>query len=167
MCIRDRIYTYEITYRTGGQLYLEEGRDVLYWNVNGTEWSFPVDQVSATVTLPQGIEGNNLWGYTGRLGEKGEDYRGELTATGATIEATRPLGPGENLTVALDWSPGLLNPSVYEEARFVLLRDAPRFFWGALLLFVALVYYFCAWAGVGIDPKKGTIVPSYLSLIHI
>ncbi|MCH2063968.1 MAG: DUF2207 domain-containing protein, partial [Roseibacillus sp.] len=37
---KGRAYTYEITYRTGRQLYLEEGREALYWNVNGTEWDF-------------------------------------------------------------------------------------------------------------------------------
>jgi len=106
-------YTYEITYRTGRQLYFEEGRDALYWNVNGTEWEFRVNKVSATVVLPEGIKGTKVWGYTGKRGAKGEDYRGELTETGATIEATRPFGARENLSVFLEWPPGLLDAAAY------------------------------------------------------
>ena len=106
-------YTYEITYRTGRQLYLEEERDALYWNVNGTEWGFPADKVGATVVLPEGIKGTKVWGYTGKRGAMGEDYRAEVTGFGATIEATRPFRARENLTVMLEWPPGLLDAAAY------------------------------------------------------
>jgi len=106
-------YTYEITYRTGRQLYLEKKREALYWNVNGTEWEFPADKVGATVVLPEGIKGTKVWGYTGTLGAQGEDYRAEVTETGATIEATRPFRARENLTVVLEWPPGLLDAVAY------------------------------------------------------
>ena len=112
-----RAYTYEILYLTDRQLYLEEGRDVLYWNVNGTEWGFPAEKVSATVILPPGIKGTKVWGYTGKLGERGKDYRAELTETGGTIEAARPLRPRENLTLVLEWPPQLLDARAYEDER--------------------------------------------------
>ena len=112
-----RAYTYEILYLTDRQLYLEEGRDALYWNVNGTEWGFPADKVSAAVILPPGIKGTKVWGYTGKLGETGKDYRAELTGTGGTIEATRPFRPGENLSLVLEWPPGLLDERAYEDER--------------------------------------------------
>jgi hypothetical protein len=154
-------YTYEIIYRTGRQLYLEEGRDALYWNVNGTEWEFPADKVSATVVLPEGIKGTKVWGYTGTRGAQGEDYRAEVTETGATIEATRPFRARENLTVVLEWPPGLLEERAYEEARASIFRDHPLAAWGLLLLAGALVYYLLAWIKVGKDPAKGTIIPLY------
>ncbi|MAT47501.1 MAG: hypothetical protein CMO35_08735 [Verrucomicrobiaceae bacterium] len=115
--LKGEIYTYEITYRTGRQLYLEEGRESLYWNVNGTEWEFPADEVSATVRLPEGIKGTRVWGYTGRRGTQGEDYRAALTEAGANIEATRPFRTRENLTVMLEWPPGLLDRRAYEDER--------------------------------------------------
>ncbi|MCP4730098.1 MAG: DUF2207 domain-containing protein [Roseibacillus sp.] len=154
-------YTYEITYRTGRQLYLEKKREALYWNVNGTEWEFPTDKVGATVVLPEGIKGTKVWGYTGTLGEQGEDYRAEVTETGATIEATRPFRARENLTVVLEWPPGLLEERAYEEARASIFRDHPLAAWGLLLLAGALVYYLVAWIKVGKDPAKGTIIPLY------
>ena len=141
MCIRDSSYTYEITYRTGQQLYFEKGRDALYWNVNGTEWGFLAGKVSATVVLPEGIRGTKVWGYTGKQGAKGKDYKAELTGTGATIEATRRLWSKENLSVVLEWPPGLLEERAYEEARASIFRDHPLAAWGLLLLAGALVYY--------------------------
>ena len=118
-------YTYEIIYRTGRQLYLEEGRDALYWNVNGTEWEFPADKVSATVVLPEGIKGTKVWGYTGTRGAQGEDYRAEVTETGATIEATRPFRARENLTVMLEWPPGLLDAAAYGNQEGQRAKDDP------------------------------------------
>jgi len=111
--LKPGIYTYEITYRTGRQLSHDEGRDAVYWNVNGTGWSFPIDEMSATVTLPAGIKGTKIRGYTGKLNEKGEDYRAELTETGATIASTRPFDPKENLSLVLEWPPGLLDAAAY------------------------------------------------------
>ena len=159
--LKPGFYTYEIIYRTGRQLYFEEGRDALYWNVNGTEWGFPAGKVSATVVLPEGIRGTKVWGYTGKRGAKGKDYKAELTGTGATIEATRPFRSKENLTVVLEWPPGLLEERAYEEARVSLFRDHPLAALGLLLLAGAFVYYLVAWMKVGKDPAKGIIIPLY------
>ena len=106
-------YTYQITYRTGGQLSFEKDRDVLYWNVNGTGWGFPTDKVTATVTLPEGIKGSKVGGSTGKHGEQGKDYKATLTKTEATITATRPFRAGENLSIVLEWPPGLLDAKAY------------------------------------------------------
>ena len=154
-------YTYEVKYRTGRQLYFEEDRDVLYWNVNGTEWEFPTDKVTATVHLPSGIKGTKVRGYTGKLGEGGKAYRAELTETGARIVAARRFQPKENLTVELEWPSGLLDARAYEEARISLFRDLPLVAFGLLLLAGALVYYLVAWLKVGKDPEEGTIIPLY------
>lgn len=121
---KQAIHTYEITYIVREPLYLEKEREVLYWNVNGTEWEFPADKVSATIRLPEGIEGTKIWGYTGKLGEQGEDYRGELMAAGASIEATRKFNARENLSLVLEWPPGLLGPQAYEEERVLSAHSA-------------------------------------------
>ncbi|MEC9056230.1 MAG: DUF2207 domain-containing protein, partial [Verrucomicrobiota bacterium] len=121
-------YTYEITYRTGRQLYFEKERDALYWNVNGTQWGFPADKVTATVTLPERIKGTKVGGYTGKRGEEGNDYKAVLTKTGATITATRPFGAEENLTVMLEWPSGLLDAAAYGNQKDQRAKDgtAPK-----------------------------------------
>jgi hypothetical protein len=106
-------YTYQITYRTGGQLSFEKDRDILYWDVNGTHWGFPADKVTATVTLPEGIKGSKVGGSTGKHGEQGKDYKATITKAGATITATRPFRAGENLAVVLEWPPKQLDAAVY------------------------------------------------------
>ena len=118
-------YTYEVKYRTGRQLSIEEDRDVLSWNVNGTGWGFPADKVTATVTLPEGIKGTMVGGSTGKHGEQGKDYKATLTKTGATITATRPFRAGENLTVVLEWPPGQLDAAA-SRIRKPLPQDDPR-----------------------------------------
>ena len=154
-------YTYEISYRTGRQLYFEEERDLLYWNVNGTEWLFPANRVSATVHLPEGIKPTKVWGYTGTLGKQGGSYKAALTGAGATIVSTRAFRQKENLTVALEWPPGLLDDQAYSQARDSLFRDHPLVAFGLILLAGAFLYYLWAWIKVGKDPERGTIIPRY------
>ena len=154
-------YTYEIHYRTGRQLYFEEERDVLFWNVNGTQWPFPASSVSATVLLPEGVRGKKVWGYTGTRGKKGGSYSAVLTPTGATIAATRPLRSRENLSLVLEWPPGLLDDQAYSQARDSLFRDHPLVALGLILLAGAFLYYLWAWIKVGKDPERGTIIPRY------
>ena len=156
-----RAYTYEILYLTDRQLYLEEERDALYWNVNGTEWGFPADKVTATVHLPSGIKGTKVGGSTGKLGQQGKDYRAELTETGAKIVAARRFQPKENLTVVLEWPPGLLDARAYEESRVSLFRDLPLVAFGLVLLVGSLAYHLVVWLKVGKDPEEGTIIPLY------
>ena len=117
--------------------------------------------MTATVKLPEGIKGTKVWGYTGKRDAKGKDYKAELTGTGATIEATRPFRSKENLTVVLEWPPGLLEERAYEEARGSLFRDHPPAALGLVLLAGAFVYYLVAWIKVGKDPAKGIIIPLY------
>lgn len=47
-------YRYVITYRTNRQLGFFESHDELYWNVTGNDWSFPIDDIRATVVLQIG-----------------------------------------------------------------------------------------------------------------
>ena len=48
-------HTYEITYRTARQIGHFADHDELYWNVNGTGWTFPFDHISAEVLLPSRV----------------------------------------------------------------------------------------------------------------
>ena len=71
------VYNYALTYRTNRQLGYFDRHDELYWNVTGNGWSFPIDQASATVTLPVQFSAEELAGaeaYTGYAGDQGRDY---------------------------------------------------------------------------------------------
>ena len=53
-------YTYTIRYRTDRQIGYFDDHDELYWNVTGNGWDFAMDKVSATVSLPGDIPGNDI-----------------------------------------------------------------------------------------------------------
>ena len=60
-------HVYEITYRTSRQLGFFSDHDELYWNVNGSGWTFPFDRLSAEVRLPAPVPAGalRLAAYTG------------------------------------------------------------------------------------------------------
>ncbi|OQX42446.1 MAG: hypothetical protein B0D89_01235, partial [Candidatus Sedimenticola endophacoides] len=157
-------YTYTIRYLTDRQLGFFTDHDELYWNVTGNGWGFPIEQAEARVTLPRGIPINRIRveGYTGLRGARGEDYRAWVDSEGrARFETTRPLGPGEGLTLVATWPKGYVREPGRGERLGWLLddnRDGAITLAGLLLL---LVYYTFAWRRAGRDPAAGVIIPRY------
>jgi hypothetical protein len=107
-------YTYTLAYTTTQGLSSSESEEELSWDVNGTGWQFPMERVSATVTLPAEISPEDVSreGYTGRRGERGRDYRCWTDEEGKIrFETTRPLLPGEFLTILLRWPKARARPA--------------------------------------------------------
>jgi uncharacterized membrane protein YgcG len=155
-------HVYTIVYRTTRQLGFFAEFDELYWNVTGSGWSFEIERALATVTLPQGAEVLNWAAYTGRPGERGQDFASAYSPSAAmALETTRTLKPGEGFTIAVAFPKGfVVQPSASEEAAFVL-DDNAAFAVGIAGLAVLLLYFLLVWVRVGRDPEKGTIVPEY------
>ena len=158
------IHTYRMQYRTNRQLGFFDGRDELYWNVNGNGWGFPVKEVSATVRLPTGIDRSSLEldYYTGRHGSSAQDATAKVDAAGnVRFRTTRPLGAGEGLTIVASWPAGVIKRPTREQQLEWFFRDnRAALFAGGGLLFV-LFYYLFAWHRVGRDPDAGVIIPLY------
>lgn len=109
--------TYRITYRVRGALNPFPDQDELYWNVNGADWGVPARRVSAAVRAPapprrvacfQGPEGST------------QTCPASAGADGATFGASRPLAPGEQLTVVTALPKGAVAEPL------VRLVDRPR-----------------------------------------
>ncbi len=66
-------HTYVIKYRTTRQVGFFADYDEIYWNVTGTGWTFDIDHVEASITLPHGAKIQSTSFYTGAQGEKGKD----------------------------------------------------------------------------------------------
>ena len=87
------MHTYEIQYRMGRSLGPREDRDVLRWKLtrdfrwSGPVWAgnLPVDELSATVSLPENIEGT--------LGPVPAGTRAEMTSEGAEVSALDSSAP--------------------------------------------------------------------------
>ncbi len=153
------VYEYELKYKTSDQISFFDKYDEFYWNVNGTLWNFPVDEISAKVTLPEGAEILQQSCYTGAYGSKESNCIGEkLTAN--TIEwSAKNLQQNEGLTIAVGFNKGIFTPppppGMLEKYGVLAALIA-----AALSLFG---YFYTSWQKYGIDPQKPVVYPQFNS----
>ena len=158
--LRPGRHEYEITYRAGRQVGFFADHDELYWNVNGNGWTFAFDQISAQVELPVVVP-LQLEAYTGRFGERGRDYEAEVVDGKASFRGTRPLRPGEGLTIVVSFPKGIAHePTRGERARW-FLQDNRGALWGALGSLFLAAFLWWRWWLVGRDPREGPKFPRY------
>jgi hypothetical protein len=72
------VYTYQIRYETGRQIRFLPEQTELFWNVTGNEWAFPIQSATARIRLPDGAAPTLWTAYTGRFGEKGTAFAGQI-----------------------------------------------------------------------------------------
>jgi len=155
--VRPGEHTYTLTYGTDGQVGQFAGHDELYWNVTGNGWRFPIDLATATIRLPPGAPLEKSTAYTGRTGARGTDFRLDPGQNSLSVRTTRPLAPGEGLTVVAAWPKGFVTlPTPLERA--VRSQAFPVAVAGLVAVFV---YFMIAWVLVGRDPKAGTRIPLF------
>ncbi len=161
--LRHGRHEYSITYRATRELGFFTGRDELYWNVTGNGWAFPIDHVSADVSLPVTVPASELSAvaYTGGDGARGRDYKSALSAGGASFESTRGFARHEGMSIVLGFPKGIVRePGAWQRIMWWLSdnRGAALGAAGALLLFAFL---FWRWRLVGRDPSAGPKFPRY------
>ncbi len=153
------VHTYALTYRTDRQIGHFADYDELYWNVSGGDWALPRLRVEAVVVLPFNPEVIRRAAYTGRAGERGQDFTIDQDANDdIRVVTTRPLGPGEDLTIAVAWPKGYVaEPSAAERAWAAAGGQAGGLIGGAgLLAFLAVSWVL--WRRVGRDPRRGLVM---------
>lgn len=155
-------YTYVLTYRTARQLGFFRDHDELYWNVTGNGWEFPLDEVTATVSLPSGAGVRSTEAYTGAFGDKGRDFEASQDYRGrAVFRTTRVLNSGEGLTIVVTWPKGYVRePAGAEKARAFIVQNGSTVA-GVVGIVLLLAYYLAAWLKVGKDPDSGVIIPRF------
>ena len=155
-------YTYTLIYRTERQIGFFDGYDELYWNVTGNGWRFPIERAEALIELPAGAEILQYAVYTGGRGEQGGAYETLLSEGGAfSVATTRPLRPGEGLTVAVAWPKGFVREPDAGEKLTYLFKDNRSLVAAGTGLLLLAIYYLVAWLAVGRDPERGTIIPLF------
>lgn len=156
------LHTYVITYTTGRQIGFFADHDELYWNVTGNGWAFPIEKVSATVTLPATARIAAVTGYTGPQGSEDANLQEKnLSPNTAFFVSTGRLGRREGMTIVVSWQKGVVRqPSAAAEAAWMFWDNADLYllFAGAVIVFF---YYIFMWRRVGRDPRSGTIVPLF------
>lgn len=156
------LHSFQITYRSSGQLRYFATHDELYWNVTGNAWEFSIEKASCTVRLPDGSHLVQQAAYTGHKGAQGRDFQVDLDNLNSPIfTTTRPLHPGHGLTIAVAWPKGHVpEPAIGQEVAFLFRANASTVIGlcGVLLL---LGYYVITWQAKGRDPQQGVIIPRF------
>lgn len=154
-------HIFQITYTTDRQIGYFDSYDELTWNVTGNGWQFPMREISATISLPQGARPTDTAVFTGKLGATGKDARILTEGNDVFFASTRPFYPGEGMTVAVKLPKGVLDAPSASQQREWWLRDRLALIIAGLGLLIVLAYYYRAWAAVGRDPAAGVIVPRW------
>ncbi len=155
-------HVYTIRYQATRMIGRFDDFDELYWNVTGNGWDFPIDEASATLTLPSPARFGQRAAYTGAQGSSESAARVTAEEAGSIrFEATRPLYSREGLTVAAAFPKGVVDlPSDSTRLGWFLSDWAPPLA-GAAGLAGVLGYLFYAWRKAGRDPRPGTVVPLF------
>jgi len=154
-------HIFQITYTTARQIRYFSDYDELTWNVTGNGWQFPMGEISATITLPEGVKATDTAVFTGPLGAKGKDARILNEGNEVFFASTRPYSVGEGMTVAVKLPKGAIAAPASSQETSWWLRDHLAILISGGGLLAVLVYYLRAWSAVGRDPAKGVVVPRW------
>ncbi|WP_296102706.1 DUF2207 domain-containing protein [uncultured Agrobacterium sp.] len=154
-------HIFQITYTTDRQIRYFDSYDELTWNVTGNGWQFPMREISATISLPEGARPSDTAVFTGKLGATGKDARILTEGNDVFFASTRPFYQGEGMTVAVKLPKGVLDAPSASQQREWWLRDRLALIIAGIGLLIVLAYYYRAWAAVGRDPAAGVIVPRW------
>ncbi|MBP5403635.1 MAG: DUF2207 domain-containing protein [Elusimicrobiaceae bacterium] len=163
-------HTYSLIYSYTGAIDFFKNYDELYWNVTGNDWAFPIDKVRVQVAFPPEVnilqDGISI--YTGRRGSKDN----QTVSTGnLAYETTTSLRPGEEMTIAIPFDKGVVQPP---PLIFRLFSWLPFYISLMLLVWLAL-YCIKTWKKVGRDPfyvgvaqyePPAGISPAFMSYMH-
>lgn len=158
------IYTYALLYTTDRQIGFFKEWDELYWNVTGTGWRLPIDTVFAQVSLPGTIPPTqlNAEAYTGAQGEKGKNYKVNVTSDGKVIfQTTRPLNAFEGLTIVVTWPKGYVNQPSKLWQWYQFMRDNLAVPWLLLGFIITLLLYLRVYRKARRTKTGGTVIPLF------
>jgi len=182
------VRTVVIRYSVARALKFFDDHDEFYWNVTGDEWPYPVGAARARIALPGEVENIRVNAFTGgyRSTERSVAIRVDGQKHGpedafmpnaesapvaegnrhlVEVEATRPLGIREGLTVAVAWNPGVVRRPTALERRLAWFVDnaGPLMLSGLTALIPMLTFagMLRHWWRVGRDPRPGPVVVQY------
>ena len=148
-------HVFELTYETVGWIAFRDEFDELYWNVTGNDWEFPIDKAGFSLILPEGASVTKRVVFTGRRGERGENYA--VKPDGRVLTRT-PLALGEGLTVAFAWPKGFVTPPPLSTWEWINKHRSPL---AIVMTIVVSLYFSLVWYWKGRDPAKGVVIPLF------
>lgn len=102
------VHTYKIHYTADFIIKHSDNNDELYLNINGNGWQMPIDSVSCTVHLPEGVKTISNACYTGAFGSTASKCYNTINYedNSVTFVANGGLKAEEGLTIATSWPKG-------------------------------------------------------------
>lgn len=171
--------TYVIEYTARDVTKAFDTGDEFYWDTNGTGWQQSFDRVTARLHIAENIasaQQDKFLCFTGAQKANNTDCQVTVNAGGElvhTVTTTRPLQPGENLTMVTSFDKGTFAKYVapptplWQKVLFgVLIIIVPL--WYAIIPIVAFVRALKRWRAEGRDAAgRGTIIPQYAPPIGV
>lgn len=151
------VYDYVINYSTENQIGFFPKYDEFYWNVNGLNWDFTTENISADIKLPQGAKILQNSCYTGKYGEKGDDCTFQKISDNEISFSAKNFTYNEGLTVAVGFQKGIIlppPPPTFLEKYGILIT-------ATLFLIGLFLYFFRSWDKYGRDPETPTVYPQF------
>ena len=160
---------YKISYHLQHVTANFDTHDELFWDINGDQWSQPFGSVTArlhiSANIADALRPDNRC-FVGKAGSTEQSCHVTTDAEGGgavvTMASTRPLEPGETMSVVLGFAPGTfakytvpLSQIIWTTVGVIVLGFAPPL--------AASIFMFRKWQKYGRDAKsRGTIVVQYL-----
>lgn len=120
---------YVISYTIGRAMVQDDGRQDLYFNVNGAEWPNGFREISATLTIDDDLAENLVGEHACYIGAAGSRDLCELEVSGNQYQvSSTDLGPYENITIAVGFDDGTVSEPLAP------LRGASHGLWGLVIL---------------------------------
>ncbi|MCF6243761.1 MAG: DUF2207 domain-containing protein [Sulfurovum sp.] len=166
---------YNITYRVKMGVFPSsnnEKNDAIRWNIIGTGWDVPIENIKANFFLPTTLTQNivSVSSYTGAYGEKDSTANIKWVNPQHIFATVEQLNPHEGATVELSFPTGILDQSGVENLEPSTMDwFLENWFWGVLAGF--LLYFSTMYKRyIGFEDKRSIAVqyeaPKGLSVLQ-
>ena len=112
--------TYEIRYRVFDAFLFDSAGAEFYWNYIGMDWKVPIASAHLELIVPNVASSylENFQAYAGSMGSQSQEkIISNLQENKISIETTEPLRPGEGVTMAVKYPPGVIEK--YERPKVI------------------------------------------------
>jgi uncharacterized membrane protein YgcG len=164
-----KVYIISYTQHDVTKFFANLNDDELYWDTNGTQWSQPVESLTARVTVDASLIGSLTGNYACYQGGEGATERCDMVQEGHnfTASSSRVLNAGENVTFAVGFKAGTF--AAYQPTAEERFMEALFIIWGIVLLVSSIgAVAVITWIGIFWHRTmrrvkgRGTIIPEYL-----
>lgn len=152
--LKDGNYVYEINYNLKfiGVSYFDD-HDEFYYNIIGPGWDVPIDNASATITLP--ADATDFVCYAGSDTTQSSSCTYAVNSKSVTVEAVNGLDRMEGLTIAAAMPKGTFEDTTWEQIWFIIV--------GNIFLLTPIPVAIVLWGVLKKrwSNKKLTVIPHY------